>query len=145
MSSAESTLTLRVPAAQLAALTDQVAALGTVQSRGENSEDVTQQSVDVTSRLATQRASVARVRALLARATKISDVVLIEGELSQRESALESLEAQLKSLDDSVDLATLSVSLAPHGRQEGRPRRHRLRFRSAAAAGTPSSGRSSSH
>jgi hypothetical protein len=118
---AESTLTLRVPSAQLSAVTDRVAALGTVETRGENSDDVTQQSVDVTSRLATQRASVARVRALLAQATKISDVVLIEGELSDRESALESLEAQLKSLNDSVDLATLAVTLAPHGVKKAVP------------------------
>jgi Domain of unknown function (DUF4349) len=112
---AQSALTLRVPQAQLGQLTDQVAALGKVTSRGQTSQDVTQQSIDVASRLATQKASVARIRALLARATRISDIVAIEGELSQRESNLESLEAQLKGLNDSVDLATLSVVLSPQG------------------------------
>jgi Domain of unknown function (DUF4349) len=113
--SAHSTLTLRIPAAKVAPVTDQIAGLGTVRSRGQTSEDVTQQSVDVASRLATQKASIARVRALLARATRISDIILIEGELSNRESNLESLEAQLESLNDSVDLATLTVSLSPAG------------------------------
>ena len=84
-------------------------------SRSQTSEDVTQQSIDVASRLATQKASVARIRALLAQATRIADIVAIEGELSQRESDLESLEAQLKSLNDSVDLATLSVVLSAQG------------------------------
>lgn len=112
---AASTLELRVPQDQLGPLADQVARLGKVTSRGQTSSDVTQQSIDVASRMATQKASVARIRALLAQATKISDIVAIEGELSQRESDLESLEAQLKSLDDAVDLATLSVSLNAQG------------------------------
>ncbi|MFL6099905.1 MAG: DUF4349 domain-containing protein [Actinomycetales bacterium] len=112
---AASTLQLRVPQDQLGPLTDQVARLGKVTSRGQTSSDVTQQSIDVASRIATQKASVARIRALLAQATKISDIVAIEGELSQRESDLESLEAQLKSLDDAVDLATLTVSLNAQG------------------------------
>jgi hypothetical protein len=112
---ARSTLTLRIPSGKVASVTDQIAGLGTVRSRGQTSEDVTQQSVDVASRLATQKASIARVRALLARATKISDIILIEGELSNRESNLESLEAQLQSLNDAVDLATLTVSLSPAG------------------------------
>ena len=86
-----------------------------MRSRSQTSQDVTQQTVDVASRLATQKASIARVRALLARATKISDIILIEGELSNRESNLESLEAQLTSLNDSVDLATLTVTLTPAG------------------------------
>jgi hypothetical protein len=112
---AHSTLTLRVPAAKVGAVTDQVAGLGTVRSRNLTSQDVTQQSIDVASRLATQKASIARVRALLARATRISDIILIEGELSNRESNLESLEAQLTSLNDSVDLATLTVNLSVAG------------------------------
>ena len=106
-----------MPQAQLGTLTDQVAALGKVISRSQTSEDVTQQTIDVASRLATQKASVARIRALLAKATRIADIVAIEGELSQRESDLESLEAQLKSLNDAVDLATLSRSRSPPRRR----------------------------
>jgi Domain of unknown function (DUF4349) len=64
---------------------------------------------------------VARIRTLLAHATKISDIVAIEGELSQRESDLESLEAQLKSLDDQVDLSTLTVSLNAQGAPKPKP------------------------
>jgi hypothetical protein len=118
---AASTLQLRVPQDQLGPLTDQVAGLGKVLSRTQTSSDVTQQSIDVNSRLATQKASVARIRALLAKATKISDIVAIEGELSQRESDLESLEAQLKGLNDAVDLATLTVTLDAQGAPKPKP------------------------
>ncbi len=41
--------------------------------------------------------------------------MLIEGELSTRESTLESMQAQLKSLDDQVALATLTVTLTAPG------------------------------
>jgi Domain of unknown function (DUF4349) len=118
---AASTLQLRVPQDRLGPLTDQVAGLGTVLARTQTSQDVTQQSIDVGSRLATQKASVARIRALLAKATRISDIVSIEGELSQRESALESLEAQLKGLNDAVDLATLTVTLETRGAPAAKP------------------------
>jgi Domain of unknown function (DUF4349) len=110
-----------VPQDRLGPLTDQVAGLGKVLSRSQTSSDVTQQSIDVTSRLSTQKASVARIRALLAQATKISDIVAIEGELSQRESTLESLEAQLKGLNDAVDLATLTVTLDAQGAPKPKP------------------------
>ena len=110
-----SVLTLRVPSANLSATTDRVAALGHVTDRTTSSQDVTQTSIDVASRLSTQRASIARIRALLAQATRIPDIISIESELTTREATLESMEAQLKNLDDSAQLATLTVTLTPPG------------------------------
>jgi hypothetical protein len=107
----ESLLVVRVPEARLDTAIDQVAAIGEELSRTSASQDVTGDLADVSSRLATQRASVARVRALLARATRLQDVVLLESEMSKRESDLEALEARLASLTDQADLATLSVTL----------------------------------
>ena len=54
---------------------DELAKLGTEESRAVQTEDVTEQLVDLDARLATQRASVDRVRALLARASTIGEVV----------------------------------------------------------------------
>jgi hypothetical protein len=107
----ESLLVVRVPVARLDSAIDQVAAIGVVLSRTSSSQDVTGDLADVSSRLATQRASVARVRTLLARASRLQDVVLLESEMSKRESDLEALEARLASLTDQADLATLSVTL----------------------------------
>lgn len=107
----ESLLVLRVPEARLDVAIDQVAANGEELSRTSTSQDVTGDLADVSSRLATQRASVARVRALLGRATRLQDVVLLESEMSKRESDLEALEARLASLTDQADFATLSVTL----------------------------------
>jgi Flp pilus assembly protein TadB len=48
---------------------------------------------------------------LLSRAKTIGEVVQVESELSRREADLESLEAQLKKLDDLTSLATIDVHL----------------------------------
>lgn len=63
------------------------------------------------SRITSQRASVIRVRELMDQATKLSDVVTLEGELSRRESDLEALLAQQASLKDRTSMATITLTL----------------------------------
>jgi hypothetical protein len=105
------TLTLRVPGPQYAQLMTALAKLGQVVSKTEKASDVTSQVVDVNSRLATQRKSLAQVRALLSRAGSLSQLLLVENNLTQREADLESLEAQQKVLADETTLATISLTL----------------------------------
>ena len=57
------------------------------------------------------QASIARVRAILSRATRIGDVVAVEGELSRRVTELESLQARQRALAGRVELATVTVHL----------------------------------
>ena len=108
-----STMTLRVPEATLDTVMGQVAALGTLVSRGQSSTDVSATYVDTQARLRSQRESVDRVRALLDRADTIGQVVQVEGQLAARTAELEALEARLKNLADQTTLATLRVDLAP--------------------------------
>ena len=105
------TLTLRVPAGKFDTTMTALAALGTSQSRHISTQDVTGQVVDVQSRLKTQQASVDRIRSLIANTTSISQIVTLEDELTQRESDLESMEAQLRSLTDLTSLSTITVVL----------------------------------
>lgn len=107
-----SVLTLRVPAASLDEVMQQVGQAGTVLHRSQSSQDVSAQYVDTESRVRSQTASVVRVRALLSRATRIGDVVQIEGELARRQSDLEALQAQLASLQDRTTLSTLTVTIS---------------------------------
>jgi hypothetical protein len=104
-------LVVRVPAAGLDRLVDDLAATGTVLARSGRTEDATEQIVDLDSRVATQQASVTRVRALLAQATSIGDIVAIESELAHREADLDSLTRRLAALKDQVALSTLTVEL----------------------------------
>lgn len=106
-------LVLRVPQDRFQEVLRELAGSGKLLSRTSNAKDVTDQVVDVDSRIATQRASVARVRELMDRAEKISDVVALEGELSSRQSDLESLLAQQSSLKDRTSLATITLDLTP--------------------------------
>jgi len=112
------TLTLSVPADKLDTALDQIArGVGTVQQRNLSTQDVTAQYVDTESRLKSMRASVERVRALMTQAKDIGQVVVLEGELSRRESDLESLESQLGALKNSVERSTLTVTLSTPGHE----------------------------
>ncbi|WP_406456199.1 DUF4349 domain-containing protein [Streptomyces sp. NBC_00876] len=104
-------LVLRVPQGEYDSVLRQLSGSGKLLSRTSTAKDVTDQVVDVESRIATQRASVTRVRKMMDRAEKLVDVVTLEGELSSRQAALESLLAQQASLKDRTALATITLDL----------------------------------
>ncbi|MFK4546139.1 hypothetical protein RKD29_005735 [Streptomyces tendae] len=105
-------VTLRVPVARYEDVLDDLEGAGKLLRRDAKAEDVTDQVVDVDSRVKSQRASVARVRELMDRATKLSDVVALEGELSTRQAELEALLARQAALKDRTSLATITLSLS---------------------------------
>ncbi|GHD21431.1 DUF4349 domain-containing protein [Streptomyces galbus] len=103
---------LRVPVGNYETVLTALQGTGTLLERTAKAQDVTDQVVDVDSRVASQRAGIARVRELMGRATKLSDVLLLEGELNTRETELESLLARQAALKDRTDLATVTLTLA---------------------------------
>ncbi|MBD0838334.1 DUF4349 domain-containing protein [Streptomyces sp. TRM68416] len=103
---------LRVPVDSYADVLADLEGAGKLLDRTAKAQDVTEQVVDVDSRIKSQRASVARIRELMDRATKLSDVVTLEGELSRRQADLESLLAQQASLKDRTSLATITLALS---------------------------------
>ncbi|MFH8559650.1 DUF4349 domain-containing protein [Streptomyces sp. NPDC017988] len=112
-----SRLVLRVPQATYEDVLKSLEGTGRLIDREAKAQDVTDQVVDVESRVKTQRASVARVRELMDKATKLSDVVTLEGELSTRQADLESLLAQRAALKDRTSMATITLSLTESARQ----------------------------
>ncbi|MER6991574.1 DUF4349 domain-containing protein [Saccharopolyspora hirsuta] len=105
------TLTLRIPAAELDRALSDLSALGRVTSRSQQAQDVTDQLVDTRSRIDSQRASVQRLRELMNRAQSVTEIVSIESELTTRESELESLQRREAAMANQVELATLTVRL----------------------------------
>jgi len=103
---------LRVPVEKYDEVLAALQGTGKLLDRTAKAQDVTDQVVDVDSRIKSQRTSVARVRELMDQATKLSDVVELEGELSSREADLEALLAQQASLKDRTSLATITLSLS---------------------------------
>ncbi|MCX4659516.1 DUF4349 domain-containing protein [Streptomyces uncialis] len=114
-----STIVMRVPQDRYDDLLKKLGDAGTLLSRDTKAEDVTEKVVDVESRLKNQRASVARIRELMDRATRISDVVTLEGELSSRQADLESLLAQRESLKNRTAMATVTLSLTEAPAEDG--------------------------
>ncbi|WP_155374321.1 DUF4349 domain-containing protein [Catellatospora vulcania] len=104
-------ITVRVPAKQFHGVVEQIAKLGTEISRSSNTEDVTEAVVDLDTRIAAQRASVESVRRMFAQAKQLSEVVMLERELNQRQAELASLERKKAGLDDLVSLSTITVTL----------------------------------
>ncbi|MGC0374034.1 DUF4349 domain-containing protein [Streptomyces sp. SAI-229] len=103
---------LRVPVGKYDEVLAGLEGTGRLLERDAKAQDVTDQVVDVESRITSQRASVARIRELMDRATRLSDVVTLEGELSSRQADLESLLARQASLKDRTSLATITLTLS---------------------------------
>jgi hypothetical protein len=108
-----SRITLRVPQDKYAdTLTTLENSGGKLLARKADAKDVTNEVVDVDSRIKSQRVSVARVQEFMNRATKLSDVVSLEAELSTRQAELDSLLAQQSSLKDRTAMATITVVIS---------------------------------
>jgi len=108
---ATASLLLRVPPSSLTSVLGQLGGLGKEQSRQLSTTDVTEKVADVNSRVASAQQAIVRLRALYANATKVSDVISVESELSQRESDLESLQAQQRALQRQTSLASITLTL----------------------------------
>lgn len=104
-------LTVSVPSNRLDHAIAQLGRLGKVVSQSSSTQDVTATFIDTQSRLATMRASVDRVRLLMQRAKDIGQVVTLETQLSKRQADLESLQAQLADVQDSVAQSIVSLTL----------------------------------
>lgn len=107
-----STLTLRVPGDRFDAVLGAMEGSGKLRSRKVEAQDVTEKVADVDSRVKSQQASVARVRDMMDKATALGDVVMLESELSKRQSDLESLLAQQTALKDQTSMGTITVEVS---------------------------------
>ncbi|MGW0753209.1 DUF4349 domain-containing protein [Streptomyces sp. NPDC002587] len=107
-----STLTLRVPGERYDAVLSAMEGSGKLLHRKVEAQDVTEKVADIGSRVASQQASVARVREMMGKASALSEVVMLESELSRRQSDLESLLAQQTALKDQTSLGTITLEVS---------------------------------
>lgn len=90
---------------------DALGTIGIIRDQRVSADDVTERVVDLESRINTAAASVERLRALLEGATNVNDIADLENQLLQRETNLETLRGQLRTVQDQVDLATITLSI----------------------------------
>ena len=111
--------TLRIPSSKLDAVLASLRALGHVSGETREGEDVTRQSADLDARLANARTSEARLRQLLEHRTgDLADVLAVERELARVRQAVESMDAERKSLDQRIAYATVDVTLTEERKAE---------------------------
>ncbi len=109
------TLVVKVPPEGIDRLLAGLDDTGTVHSMSQSAQDVTEQLVDLDVRIRNARQSVARVREFMGRTEKLSDLVVLEGELTRRQTDLERLEAQQRNLSERVALSTVTIDIVPTG------------------------------
>jgi len=106
------TMDLRVPADKTPALRAKLRAMGEVTSESENVEDVTEQRADLAARLHNARTQEARLLEIMQQKTgTIGDVLESEKELARVRETVERLEAEQRTMDSKVDMATLHLSI----------------------------------
>ncbi len=108
-----SMLVLRVPVDEFDATLSDLSRLGTLVNRVRNAKDVTTEVADIDSRVRSAQRSITTLRQLFDRANRLSDIIRLESELSQRESDLESLQAQQRALRDQTTMSTITMTLEP--------------------------------
>jgi len=109
----EARITVSVPADKLDAVIADLssATLGTVAYHSSNSVDVTDTYIDTQARIQPAKDSIERVRALMIKATTLDQIVMLESELSRRQSDLDSLQQRLAELDRRTTMSEVSVTL----------------------------------
>ncbi len=107
-----SSLTVRIPDAELEAYLDRLASVGEVTFLSTSTLDVTTTVIDLDSRIDTLNTSIATLTTLQADATSVADLVAVESELTARTAERDSLVAQREFLQDQVDLSTVYVSIS---------------------------------
>lgn len=115
---ATNVLTFKVAPKDFQEALHRLGGLGKVVDQQVSTDDVTERVVDLESRIKAAEVSVERLRAFLAQATDVNALAAFERELLQRETDLETLRGQLRTIQKQVDLATITLTLtqlAPDG------------------------------
>jgi hypothetical protein len=105
------TAVLRVPAAKVTQLMNDLAGLGTITSRSSGSEDVTSQYIDIQARLKVLRAEEEQLVGFLKKATNIKDMLAVQEQLRTVRTQIEQYEGQQRYMDNATSLATITARL----------------------------------
>lgn len=104
-------ITARIPALKVIAFADDVKKLGEVISSRMTGDEVTEEYFDLKARLEALRISEARLKEMLSRSGKLSDLLEIERELSNKQSQTNQVVGRMKYLEDRSAMATIDISL----------------------------------
>lgn len=109
-------LTFKVFPRDFSEALERLADLGDLVNQQVSADDVTERVVDLQSRITTAAASVERLRLLIEDAGAVDIIAQLENQLLERETTLEQLRGQLRTIQDQVDLATITLTITPSPR-----------------------------
>lgn len=105
-------LTVRIPRDELDSFVTEVAEMSNVVRREETVEDITLQYVDTESRKRALEIEQERLLALLETAGDLESIITLEARLSEIRYELQNMESQLRTYDNLVDYATITLSIS---------------------------------
>jgi Domain of unknown function (DUF4349)/Putative zinc-finger len=104
---------LRIPVPELDSALAELKSFGRVERESQSGEEVTMQHADLIARISNSREAEARLKDILrTRTGKVSDVLEVEQRISQTRGQIEQMEAELKTVENRVDFASVSLSLS---------------------------------
>jgi hypothetical protein len=107
----DNSVVLRVPAAKLQLVIDEVAEWGVVEWKTLSALDVTAEYTDLESRIRVLEQMHEHLQALLVKAQNVEQALEIQVELSRITGELERLRAQMRLLESSIAFSTLAVEV----------------------------------
>lgn len=111
-SSRSADLTIRIPNQELAGFLDTVAEVGNIVRRYDHVDDVTLTYVDMESRRDVLRTEQSRLMEFMDKAETVEEIISIEERLSEVRYQLESMESQLRTIDNQVDYSTVEINIS---------------------------------
>jgi hypothetical protein len=117
-------LVLRVPSGSFDIAMAALARTGHAVSQRRSAQDVTTQVIDTDARVQAKRRAVQQLEALLNRADTLGQVIRLEGDISDRQAELESLQQQQRWLRDQTAMSTIDMRIdrAPRATAAGEHR-----------------------
>jgi len=107
----QTTITVKVPAAQYESCLSQIKALGKVKSESSSGQDVTRQYIDLSARLKNLQAEEKQLSEIMGMSKNVTEVLSVEKELFRVRGDIESTQAQLNYLGSQVDFSTITVTV----------------------------------
>lgn len=104
--------TFRIPAEKYSGFLTAAEGAGTVTSRDESAQDVTDQYIDVEARLKSLRAQEKRLLEMMSDADKLADLILVQEQLTEVQYEIESYVAMQRSLDEQTTYSTVEVGVS---------------------------------
>lgn len=104
-------VTVRVPQKNFYSVVEQIGNLGTLKSKQIEGQDVTEEFIDNSARLDNLNRQEERLREILKMAQTVKDVLEVERELERVRGEIERLTGRLNFLNQSIEMATISVTV----------------------------------